>query len=193
MARDDWRVRIELPEDGASFLERLGIFAPPAEDLADELRDRRLAVTNDDDTVFVYAATAGQAESARSLVVGQLQADGVEPRELVVEQWLAAENRWSSEPAGPSVEEDLLARGWAPWEVRVECKSTGEARELADRLRNEGYSVERTWRYVVAGTEARAEAEALARRVHGDVEPGGEMVWEVTPGNPFAVFGGLGG
>ena len=24
-------------------------------------------------------------------------------------------------------------------------------------------------------------------------EPGGAMVWEVSPKNPFAVFGGLGG
>jgi len=24
------------------------------------------------------------------------------------------------------------------------------------------------------------------------VEPGGQMVWEVVPSNPFAVFGGLG-
>jgi hypothetical protein len=29
--------------------------------------------------------------------------------------------------------------------------------------------------------------------VHGDAEPGGEVVWEVAPQNPFAVFGGLGG
>jgi hypothetical protein len=25
------------------------------------------------------------------------------------------------------------------------------------------------------------------------VEPGGELVYEVQPANPFAVFGGLGG
>ena len=193
MARDDWRVRVELPHDGASFLERLGILSPPAEDLADELRHRRLAVTHDEDSVFVYAETAAQAERARELVASQLREDEVEPRQVVVEQWLPDEHRWSSEPAGPSVEEDLLERGWAPWEVRVECDSVGEARELADRLRDEGYSVERTWTFVVAGTETRADAQELARRVHGEVEPGGEMVWEVTPGNPFAIFGGLGG
>ena len=40
------------------------------------------------------------------------------------------------------------------------------------------------------GTE---DADALAARVHGEVEPGGGLVWETVPGNPFAVFGGLGG
>ena len=46
-----------------------------------------------------------------------------------------------------------------------------------------------TW---IAGTATREDAEALAERLHGEVEPGGELVWEVSPGNPFAVFGGLG-
>ena len=45
------------------------------------------------------------------------------------------------------------------------------------------------------------EATALAERLRTEapegatveVEPGGAMVWEVSPKNPFAVFGGLGG
>ena len=41
--------------------------------------------------------------------------------------------------------------------------------------------------------DTREEADALAERVHGEVEAGGELVWEVMPQNPFAVFGGLGG
>ena len=57
----------------------------------------------------------------------------------------------------------------------------------------EGYSVVRRWAYVIAGTETREQAQALADRLHGEIEPGGELVWEVSPGNPFAVFGGLGG
>jgi hypothetical protein len=46
---------------------------------------------------------------------------------------------------------------------------------------------------VIAGTASREEAQGLAQRLHGEVEPGGELVWAATPGNPFAVFGGLGG
>jgi hypothetical protein len=76
--------------------------------------------------------------------------------------------------------------------VRVECESAGAARELAERLEDEGYGVVHHFRYVIAGTATREEAAALARRVHGEVEPGGELVWEVAPQNPFAIFGGLG-
>ncbi len=46
---------------------------------------------------------------------------------------------------------------------------------------------------MIAGTEDREQAVELARRVQGRVEPGGELVYEVRPQNPFAVFGGLGG
>ena len=74
----------------------------------------------------------------------------------------------------------------------MECDSVAEARALADQLEDEGYGVVRGFRYVIAGTATREEAKRLARRVHGEVEPGGELVWEVTPQNPFAAFGGLG-
>ena len=46
---------------------------------------------------------------------------------------------------------------------------------------------------MIDGSASREEAEELATRLHGEVEPGGELVWEASPGNPFAVFGGLGG
>ena len=77
--------------------------------------------------------------------------------------------------------------------MRIECTSHHEADELADRLESEGYAVVRRWRYVLAGAASREEAEELARRVHGEVEPGGELVWEVVPHNPFAIIGILGG
>jgi hypothetical protein len=76
--------------------------------------------------------------------------------------------------------------------VRVEADSLGQAHDLAEELRAEGYDVSRTFTYVIAGTATRDEAVELAQRIHGRVEPGGELVYEVQPGNPFAVFGGLG-
>lgn len=195
MARDDWRIRIELAEGrGPGFLERLGLdLGTRAKELAKELADHRLAATHDADTVFVYAATAAAAEQARVVVAAELDEAGIAPRELVVEHWLPDEDRWDTEPEQPGVEEELVARGFAPWEVRVECASHDDAEALANSLEAEGYEVVRRWTYVIAGVADRAEAEALAERLHGEVEAGGELVWEVMPANPFAVFGGLGG
>jgi hypothetical protein len=194
VARDDWRIRIELPdEEGArGLLERLHLARRDAEELADELREHRLAVSQDEDTVFVYAASGMQAEQASRIVEQELQEAGLDPERLVTEHWLHDEERWDDEAVGLYPEDDLLARGYAPWEVRVECESRAAANELADRLRAEGYGVSHTFTYVIAGTATREQAVELARRVHGEVEPGGELVYEVQPSNPFAVFGGLG-
>jgi hypothetical protein len=195
VAHDDWRIRIELPdEEGArGLLERLGLARSDAEELADELRAQRLAVSQDGDTVFVYTASGMQAEQARRIVEQELEEEGLAPSRFVIERWLRDEERWDDEPDQPDIEEELLERGYAPWEVRVELESLREAHDLAEQLRSEGYDVSRTFTYVIVGTATREEAVELARRIHGRVEPGGELVYEVQPQNPFAVFGGLGG
>src|SRR5256885_7199797 len=194
MAHDDWRIRIELPDEEVAqdLLARLGPRQSDAEELAEELREHRLAVSRDADTVFVYAATGMQAEQASRVVEQELEEVGFTPTRFVTERWLRDEERWNDDPPQPDAEEELLERGYAPWEVRVECDSLGQAHDLAEQLRAEGYGVSRTFTYVIAGTEDRAQAVELARRVHGTVEPGGELVHEVLPQNPFAVFGGLG-
>jgi hypothetical protein len=194
VAHDDWRIRIELPdEEGArGLLERLGLARSDAEDLADELRAHRLAVSRDGDTVFVYAATGMQAEQAGRVVEAELEEEGLTPTRLVSERWLRDEDRWDDEPDQGDVEEELLERGYAPWEVRVEARSLREAHDLAEELRAEGFDVSRTFTYVIVGTESREQAVELARRVDGRVQPSGELVYEVQPQNPFAVFGGLG-
>jgi hypothetical protein len=110
-----------------------------------------------------------------------------------VEQWLDAEDRWSDEEPTETWEEEELEHGYAPWEVRVECGSRDAASELAEQLEADGYRPLRRWTYLIVGTSSREDAERLAERLHGQVEPGGETVWETIPRNPFAVFGGLGG
>ncbi len=195
MAHDDWRVRIELPDEerAQDLLARLGLRQSDAEELADDLREHRLAASQDGDTVFVYAATGMQAEQAARIVESELDDQGLTPSRFVTERWLQDEERWNDDPEQPDVEEELLQRGYAPWEVRVEADSLREAHDLAEQLRSEGYDVSRTFTYVIAGARSREEAVELARRIHGEVEPGGELVYEVQPQNPFAVFGGLAG
>ena len=194
MAQDDWRIRIELPDEAGAqdLLGRLGLRETDADELADDLREQRLAVSQDGDTVFVYAASAMQAEQAARIVGSELDDQGLTPSRFVTERWLQDEERWNDDPDQPDIEDELLQRGYAPWEVRVEAESLREAHDLAEQLRSEGYDVSRTFTYVIAGAGSREEAVELARRIHGEVEPGGELVYEVQPQNPFAVFGGLG-
>lgn len=192
---DDWRIRIKIEDDQApGLLERLGLeLGDEASELAHELEKRRLAVSYDDDDVFVYASSPAEAESARAVIQTELRDLGTAAVTGPVEHWLEDEERWDDEPRDETWEEDELERGYAPWEVRVSSKSHREARELADQLEQEGFSVERRWRHLIVGAASKEEAEALAARLHGEVEPGGELIWETVPGNPFAIFGGLGG
>jgi hypothetical protein len=196
MARDDWRIRIELPEEGHAH-GLLGRLRSPSDDTArrleEELEGRRLAVTRDDSTVFVYVASSLEAESAQRAVQAELAATGIEATLVRLEHWLDDEDRWDDEPPGETWEEDELDRGYAPWEVRIDKGTRGAAEELAEQLEAEGLPVVRSFSYVIVGASTEAEARQLAKRIGGDVEGGGEVVWETAPGNPFAIFGGLGG
>ena len=193
---DNWRIRIQPreAEHGETLLERLGLDlgSDEAKRLAEELQGHRLAVSRDDDTIFVYVSSPAEAERARQIVEAELGEEGIQG-EVVTEHWLAEEERWSGEPPAETWEAEELEHGHAPWEVRVELPSHGEADTLADQLESEGYNVVRRWRYLIVGTASEDDANALAKRVHGEAEPGGQVVWEATPQNPFAVFGGLGG
>jgi hypothetical protein len=190
---DDWRIRVTVGDEAGGLLDRLGdALSGDAAELAAELEKRRLAVSRDGDELFVYASSPAEADRARKLIATVLQTEQLEARLGPVEHWLDEEDRWDDEPPGETWEEEELDRGYAPWEVRVTLPSHGEARTLAGKLESEGYSVERRWRDLIVGTDSKEDAETLARRLHGEVEPGGELVWETVPGNPFAIFGGLG-
>jgi hypothetical protein len=195
VAQDDYRIRIRIEDEHAGgLLERLGLgLSGDAADLARDLEARRLAVSRDGDEIFVYTTTYDEAERARSVIQAELGDDGVAAVTGSIERWIDEEDRWSDDPPGETWEEEAIERGFAPWEVRVTLATHGDARAMADRLEQEGYAVERRWQFLIVGTSSKEEAEALAARVHGEVEPGGEVVWETVPGNPFAVFGGLGG
>jgi hypothetical protein len=195
MADDDWRITIELEEEehATGMLERLGgDLGAEAQELAQELQARRLAVSRDDNTIFVYAATRPDAEKAHAVVEAELREHGIQARTSRIEHWLEEEERWDDEPPSETWEQEELDRGYAPWEVRVECSSHHEARQLADQLESEGYKPERRFHYLIVGAASREDADALAARLHGEVELGGEVVSEETPGSWFAVFGGLG-
>jgi hypothetical protein len=96
---------------------------------------------------------------------------------------------------------ESLATGLAEWEVRIELSSHRAARELAQRLEQEGFShLVRRWTYLIVGAANEQEAHAIAERLRTSlpegaslaIEPGGGLVWRSLGPNPFSVFGGLG-
>jgi len=151
---DDWRIRIELEEEHAEgLLDRLGLdLGSEARHLADELQGRRLVVSRDDETLFVYAGSRAEAERAHDVIEAQLREDGAEARVGRIEHWLADEDRWDDEPPQEfEAEQEVRDEGLSPWEVRVEASSPQEAQALGDKLEAQGHGVVRRHTYVLVG------------------------------------------
>ena len=181
---DDFRIHIHAGDEVQPLYDRLL-----------EIRDHqggRIAVSHDGGDIFVYASTAADAQRAGEAVHAIVREQNADAEISPVERWLEDEERWNDEPDDANWEDEELDEGYAPWEVRVDAGSRRAANALAEQLEGEGYRPLRRWSYLIVGTASREEAEALAARLHGQVEPGGELVWETRPGNPFSIFGGLG-
>jgi hypothetical protein len=195
MANDDWRITVEV-EGARDVAGRLsGDLSDEAQELAGGLKGRRLSVSVDDETLFIYCNSPADAEKARAIVEAELQANGLEARTSKVEHWLEDEERWDDEPPGETWEQEELDQGFAPWEVRVACDSPQAARDLAAQLETEGYKPLCHSQFLIVGAASHEDAEALAMRLHGEVEAGGEVVLEARSeawiNNPFAIFGGF--
>jgi hypothetical protein len=213
---EDWRITIDFDDEdnGTQLVEWLA-----ARRFESDERDSfggRVAVSRDGPVVFLYADTEELARDADGIVRALLSSEGLQAR-VAFERWHPVEQEWKDAALPlPETEDEIeaererqqareaaesLATGEAEWEVRVSLPSREVTDELADRLEGEGIPVTRRSTFLLIGAVNQDEAVALAERLRAEapegatveVEPGGAMVWEVSPKNPFAVFGGLGG
>jgi hypothetical protein len=209
---DDFRMTIHLPGDdeAAHLVRRLHELRLDESERA--LLGARVIVSRDDDTVFLYADSGERLHAAEAIVRRDL-GDGAD---LTLERWHPVAQDWQAVDAPMpeteaeiDAEEDRVrereeaeaeATGYADWEVRVELPSPEETDRFADLLESEGIPLIRRHRFVLVGAASEEDARELAERLRTEapagakveVEPSGEMVYEVMPRNPFAVFGGLG-
>ena len=209
---DDWRLRIDVyePSRARRLLERLD-----ASELEHELESsfhERVIVSRDDSTIFCYAGTREQAERARVLA-RQLAEEHDWQLDTDLERWHPSAESWENpdQPLPSSDAEraaehakliaDERAQGVPEFEVRVECSSRQAARELADKLREEGLPNVQRANYVLVGASDEDAAKALAERLRAEAPPDSTVTAEGTFNavlakvgpNPFAIFGGLGG
>jgi hypothetical protein len=213
--RDDWRVTVDFDDegDGAQFAERLAALELEAEE-RERLGDR-VIVSRDGPRVFLYTDAKERARAVHETVSARIESEGLSAL-TAFERWHPVEQAWkdASVPM-PRTEEQLdaeherlqereaaesLETGRSQWEVRVELASHEDTVALAERLESEGVPLVRRYTFLLAGAVNEDDARALAERLEREapegariaVEPGGGLVWEVAPSNPFAVFGGLG-
>jgi hypothetical protein len=212
---DDWRVRVDLQDDG--FARRLGQTLQ-AEGLESDLRRSyadRVVVSVDGVEVFLYAPDRSQAEAAQRLVERVASEHGwslsAELRHWhpEAEIWEDPDNPEPVTDAQHTAEDEIrnagerrdsADQGYPDCEVRVTCASRHEAGELSDRLQAEGIVNVHRWDWVLVGANDEDDAEAIAQRLRGEL-PGAQIsvesnmrkVWNHLPGNPFAWLGGLAG
>jgi hypothetical protein len=212
---DDWRVTTDFDDerDGTQFAERLAALELEAEE-RERLGDR-VIVSRDGPRVFLYTDSEDRARAVYQTVQARIESEGLSAL-TALERWHPVEQAWKdgSVPM-PRTEEELgaeherlqereaaesLEKGRSEWEVRVELASHEDTEALAERLESEGIPVVRRHTFLLAGSVNEDDARALAERLEREapegakieVEPGGGLVWEVAPRNPFVVFGGLG-
>jgi hypothetical protein len=214
---DDWRLHVGLLDDGAArdLTERLR-----AERLGDSVKSAfgdQLIVSADGPNVFCYAGERAQAELAADAIRTIAAEHGWE-LELELKRWHPTAEEWEdpdvplprtdAERAAEHAQrvakerEDSAERGYAEYEVRVQCTSHHETVKLAERLHGEGLPVVRRWRYLLVGANDEDAAAALAERLRAEAPPGSTVVAEVSrraaydddpARGSFAIFGGLGG
>jgi hypothetical protein len=213
---DDWRVTIDFDDesDGTQLAEWLA-----AVDLEGEQRaslGERVVVSRDGPRVYLYSDSEEPAREVLRTVSARIEHEG-QAAVTALERWHPVEQAWKDGSiALPDTAAEIAAEherfqareaaesaetGAAQWEVRVELRSHEDTEDLAERLESEGIPVVRRYTFLLAGAANEDDARALAERLRGEapegakveVEPGGGMVWEVAPRNPFTFFGGLGG
>jgi hypothetical protein len=213
---DDWRVQVTCPTPAAAAdlgkLLRDGDFKHELEQAAGD----RVVASVDDNELFLYAATRAQAEKAGEAVKTLAAPAGVTVHTELrrwhpgSEEWVDADLPLPASEADAVAEhaeliaqerEESAAMHYSEYEVRVESHSHRDIVELAKRLRDEGIPSVRRWHFLLVGAADEDAANVLAERIKGEVPAGSTVTVEAsfeaieaeTPGNPFAVFGGLGG
>jgi hypothetical protein len=183
---NDWRVTISLTDP--AHLERAQRSFSEHEVEEDVRRQlgRSVAVGAGDSQIFLYAGTEIAARDAERVARDVLARQGIQA-EFALHRWHPIEEEWESpDVALPRTEAERQAEhqrledaetaesletGVAQWEARAEFPSHREAVALADKLRSEGRTVVRRWKFLVVGANNEDDARELAEQIRREAPP----------------------
>jgi hypothetical protein len=183
---DEWRVEIDLDDEGHHYSlgERLR-----AHDLDDEARKRlgrRVVVTRDGPRLFLYTTSDEAAREAERVARELLEADRLTAA-VRITRWDGAAEEWRSEEAQP--QSTPSAEHGYEWELHIDLRDRDEAGALRDRLAAEGLPVHRLWRRVTVDAHTAEEGNEIADRLRDDLPAGTTLRVEPNPeGLPHPAF-----
>jgi hypothetical protein len=204
VANDDWRVTVTPHDQGHAGRAVQSLREHEVEDDVRRRLGRRVAVSSDDSSVFLYAGTEDAAREA-DRVVREVMAQREVEADFALDRWHPIEEKWEDasvampQTAQQRQEEhqrledeetrESMATGVAQWQVRIDLPTHRDAVELAERLRGEGRSVARRWRFLIVGANNEDEADEIARMVEQEA-PGAVSVHPEPAGAllPFIPF-----
>ena len=175
MARDDWRIRIELPEEehAHGLLGRLRVAA--ATRRGGSRRSSRAGGSRSRATTtrlrLRRVGLAGRAGAARR-AGGAAPRRASRPTRVQLEHWLDDEDRWDDEPPGQTWRRTSSTAATRPGRSGSTRARAARREELAEQLEAEGSRSCGSFRYVIVGAASRGEARELAQRIGGEVEAG---------------------
>ncbi len=208
---DQWRLRVDLHEDGPAraLTEHLG--ESVLEHDLDSSFHGLVVVSREGAGIFCYTGTRQQAQKAATLI-NSLAADQGWHVDAELARWHPSAEEWK-EPDKPLRPGDLERAAESPalvarcdegveecgrpeFGVVVQCPSHREASHLVETLRQEGLpSVQRS-RYLLVGAYNEERAYAVAEWLRQETPPGSIVIteqtvrppWAERPDNPFTVL-----
>ena len=183
MTGDEWRVEIDLDDEGHGYTLGERLRAHNLDDEARERLGRRVIVTRDGSRLFLYASSEEAVREAERVARDLLEADRL-TASLKIRRWDPAAEEWVAADAGAAA----AGHGYE-WEVHVDLSGRDEAGELAERLAADGLPVHRLWRWVTVDARTADEANEIADRLRAELPEGTEVWVEPNPeGLPNPVF-----
>jgi hypothetical protein len=214
---DDWRLQIDLEDDGlgGEIADHLRS-AELEHDLAVDI-GRRVIVSHEGERIFLYAGDREQLDRAQGVIQKYIDSKGWEAK-LELRHWHPVANEWE-DPDKPlptteaekqaeheelmetEDEESAARHGRAEFEVSVKFPTQHEAREFAKKLKDEGLQPVRRFHYMVVGAADEDAAKELAERIRAEAPADAEVkaeyslreIYDEQPPNPFFFLGGLAG
>jgi hypothetical protein len=202
---NDWRVTVTLHDQAHVGRALESLHEHEVEDDARRRLGHRVAVSAEDDRIFLYAGTENAAREADQVARELTKQHGLSA-DFALDRWHPIEEEWEEASAAmPQTDEQREAEherleedetresdeyGYPQWEVRVEMPSRHAAEELAERLRAEGHPVVRRWTLLVLGANDSDDADALAQVVKQEAPADAKVeTAELGPLLPFTQIG----
>jgi hypothetical protein len=183
---NDWRVTISLTDPADVERAQRSFSGHEVEEDARRRLGRNIAVGAGDSRIFLYAGTEIAAREAEQVASDVLARQHIQA-EFAMHRWHPIEEEWENPDVSMPLTEDerqaehqrledaetteSLATGAAQWEARVEFPSHHEAVALARKLRSEGRTVVRRWKFLVVGANNEDDARELAEQIRREAPP----------------------